>query len=112
MKVLQINTTVNTGSTGRITEDIGKLLIEQGNESYIAYGRGDQSSISSTIKIGNKVDTALHGIKTALLDLHGFGSAAATRQLLKQIDIIQPDIIGLHNLHGYYLNIRELFIFL
>jgi len=112
MKIFQINTTVNTGSTGRITEDIGNLMIENGHESYIAYGRGNRPSKSKTIKIGNQSDIILHGLKTAVFDLHGFGSVAATRQLIKQIDSIQPDIIGLHNLHGYYINIEILFKYL
>ena len=42
MKILQINTTINSGSTGRIAENIGTVLIEAGHESYIAYGRGEQ----------------------------------------------------------------------
>lgn len=112
MKILQINTTVNTGSTGRITEDIGSLMIENGNDSYIAYGRGNRPSKSKTIKIGNQVDVILHGLKTAIFDLHGFGSADATRQLIKQIDAIQPDLVGLHNIHGYYINIEILFTYL
>ena len=38
-KILQINVTCNWGSTGRIAEDIGKLAIAEGWESYISYGR-------------------------------------------------------------------------
>ncbi|MDN5346109.1 MAG: putative colanic acid biosynthesis glycosyltransferase [Petrotoga sp.] len=41
MKVLQVNTVCGTGSTGRIAADIHKMLIEQGHESVVAYGRGN-----------------------------------------------------------------------
>ena len=109
MKVLQINTTVNSGSTGRIAEDIGKTLISKGHESYIAYGRGNQNSVSKLIKIGNKLDFYFHILKSLFTDRHGFGSKRATKKLLKQIDIINPDVIGLHNIHGYYLNVEILF---
>jgi putative colanic acid biosynthesis glycosyltransferase len=112
MKILQINTTVNSGSTGRIAEDIGKVLISNGHESYIAYGRGNQNSQSQLIKIGNQTDVYLHGLKTIIFDRHGFGSKNATKQLIKDIDSIKPDAIGLHNLHGYYLNIEVLFEYL
>jgi putative colanic acid biosynthesis glycosyltransferase len=75
MKVLQINTTVNTTSTGRIAEEIGLELIKAGHESIIAYKRcGPSGSSSELIKIGNKWDVYAHGIKTRLFDLHGFGS--------------------------------------
>jgi glycosyltransferase involved in cell wall biosynthesis len=109
MKVLQINTTVNSGSTGRIAEDIGKVLMTNGHESYIAFGRGNQKSQSQLIKIGTKIDQLTHGLKTRLLDRHGFGSIQATKVFLREIDKIQPDVIGLHNLHGYYINIELLF---
>lgn len=40
MIVLQINSIVNTGSTGRIAEEIGQEIIRKGHERFIAYGRG------------------------------------------------------------------------
>ena len=109
MIILQINTVVNSRSTGRIAEDIGKALISTGNESYIAYGRGNQNSVSNLIKIGNKWDFYLHVLKSLFTDRHGFGSKRATKIFLKQIDIISPDVIALHNIHGYYLNVEILF---
>lgn len=112
MKVLQINTTVNSGSTGKITEDIGNLLLKQGHESFIAHGRGNRSSGSKLIKIGSKFGTYLHWLLTALFDKHGLGSKKATLTLINQIEIIKPDIIGLHNIHGYYINIEILFEYL
>jgi len=112
MKILQINTTVNSGSTGRIAEDIGAVLIANGHESYIAFGRGQQKSQSQLIRIGNKFDMAVHLLITRLFDRHGFGSKRATKRLIKDLDHIKPDAIGLHNLHGYYLNIKVLFDYL
>ncbi|MDG1279209.1 MAG: glycosyltransferase [Algoriphagus sp.] len=109
MKILQINTTVNSGSTGRIAEDIGSVLIVNGHESYIAFGRGDNESQSKKIKIGTNKDVNWHGILTLLIDRHGFGSINATKELIKNIDAIKPDVIGLHNIHGYYINIEILF---
>jgi glycosyltransferase involved in cell wall biosynthesis len=109
MRILQINTTVNSGSTGRIAEDIGNVIIANGHESYIAYGRGNQKSQSQLIKIGNQADIYLHGLKTAIFDRHGFGSKRATKQLIEEIDTVNPDVIGLHNIHGYFINIEILF---
>ena len=112
MRILQINTTVNSGSTGRIAEDIGQVLMAHGHESFIAYGRGDRPSASNLIKIGNKMDVYLHGLKTLVFDRHGFGSVASTEALIKKIEEVQPEAIGLHNLHGYYINIEILFNYL
>jgi putative colanic acid biosynthesis glycosyltransferase len=107
-KVLQINIS-NSGSTGRIAEEIGKVWMDNGFESYVAYGRIGSESASKMIQIGNTWDKSLHGLKTRLFDLHGFGSLNATKKLVKLIKKIQPDVILLHNLHGYYINIDVLF---
>jgi putative colanic acid biosynthesis glycosyltransferase len=112
MKILQINTNVNSGSVGRIAEDIGNVLIANGHQSFIAYARGNRPSKSKLIKIGNYFDVYWHVLKTKLFDKHGFGSYYATKKLIKEIEKINPDVIGLHNLHGYYININVLFDFL
>lgn len=112
MKVLQINTVANSGSTGRITEGIGQEIIKKGWQSYIAYGRTANPSTSILIKIGNTIDHYLHALITRLTDRHGEGSVYATKKLISKIKKINPDIIHLHNVHGYYLNIRMLFNYL
>ncbi|GAB1405509.1 hypothetical protein MASR1M74_26900 [Lentimicrobium sp.] len=109
MKLLQINTTVNTGSTGRIAEDIGITMLEAGHESFIATAKTDRPSRSVLLPIGSTADRNLHGLKTRLFDLHGFGSKAATRKFVAQLEKINPDIVHLHNIHGYYLNVEILF---
>lgn len=110
--LLQINSVVNAGSTGRIAEEIGQTAMNSGWKSYIAYGRNDRPSQSELIKIGNDWDIKVHGFKTRLFDRHGFGSRSATKELIGIIKEISPDIIHLHNIHGYYVNIEILFNYL
>lgn len=111
-KILQINTVINSGSTGRITEEIGQLAIKAGWKSYIAYGRNERPSQSELIKVGNHWDNKIHGLQTRLFDKHGLASSRATNNFIKQIEKIKPDIIHLHNIHGYFLNYEILFNFL
>ena len=111
-KILQINTVINFGSTGRISEEIGLLAIQNGWDSYIAFGRYDRFSDSNKFRIGNDLDIIWHGIETRLFDRHGFSSVNATKQLIEKIKTINPALIHLHNLHGYYLNIEILFNYL
>jgi glycosyltransferase involved in cell wall biosynthesis len=111
-KLLQINSVVNSGSTGRIAEEIGQTAIAAGWKSYIAYGRNDRPSQSELIKIGNDWDIKMHGFQTRLFDRHGLGSKSATKELIGKIKVISPDIIHLHNIHGYYINIEILFNYL
>lgn len=113
MKILlQINTTVNSCSHGRIAEEIGQLAMQQGWKSYIAYGRNERPSKSNLIKVGTEQDIKLQGLQTRLFDRHGVGSKNATMKLIEKIKEIKPNIIHLHNIHGYYLNIEILFNYL
>lgn len=115
-KLLQINPVLRTNtSTGRIMQDIGELAIQNGWESYIAYsyGRdGVKPCRSKQIPVGNKWDVALHGVVTRLFDAHGLMSQVATQKLVDQIQKIKPDVIHIHNIHGYFLNYQILFDFL
>ena len=95
MKLLQINTTANSGSHGRIAEDIGNIALKYGHKSFIAYGRQKAPSRSETIKIGGKDDFLTHVFKSRLFDLHGFGSKAATTNFIDRVKKINPDIIHL-----------------
>jgi glycosyltransferase involved in cell wall biosynthesis len=111
-KLLQINTVVNSGSTGRIAEEIGEMVIATGWESFIAYGRNERPSASKLFRIGNDKDIKFHGLQTRLFDRHGLGSRKATSDFINQIVKIKPDIVHLHNIHGYYINMEVLFHYL
>ena len=111
-RLLQINSTANWGSTGKIAEQIGERAIANGWESYIAYGRVANNSSSTLIRIGSRLSQAWHLLQTRLFDRHGLGSKFATKKLIHQIEEIKPDIIHLHNIHGYYINYPILFDYL
>lgn len=111
--LLQINASLNRGSTGRIAEQIGMLTQQQGWEVYIAHGaRYTNNSKLKTIQVVTKAEEKLHAIKSMLFDSHGLNSARATINLVERIKEINPDIIHLHNIHGYYLNYKVLFEYL
>ncbi len=111
-KVLQINSVLATGSTGKIAEDIGKLAIENGWESYIAYGRRANKSASAAYRICGPMEIASNVLYSRIFDKESPLSILSTKRLINYIKGISPDIIHLHNLHGYYLNIPLLLDFL
>ncbi|MBS1777383.1 MAG: glycosyltransferase [Bacteroidetes bacterium] len=110
--IFQISSQLNVGSVGRIAEQIGEKIIEQGWESYIVYGRKALNSQSQNFKIGNNIDVYKHVIYTRLTDKHGLASQKATRHLVEKIKKLNPDIIHLQLIHGYYINIEILFDYL
>ena len=111
-KLLQLSVTANWGSTGKITEAIGKCAIGRGWESYIAYGRWSNPSESHLIKVGTKLDTYIHYACNRLFDMEGRSSQRATKALIHQIEALQPDVVQLHNIHDHYLNYPLLFRYL
>ncbi|MBP3360687.1 MAG: glycosyltransferase [Clostridia bacterium] len=111
MRVFQINSVCGIRSTGRIATDIYNTLKSNGHECVIAYGREEAQNIDKNdiVKIGNKYDVLCHALLSRLTDRTGFYSKKATYGLVKKIKEYNPDIIQLHNIHGYYINLEVLF---
>ncbi|MBO5341831.1 MAG: glycosyltransferase [Lachnospiraceae bacterium] len=112
MKIYQINVVCGYGSTGRIAVDLSKVAEKEGHECRIAYGRGDAPEGVDAIKIASKVEVYAHVLMTRIFDRHGLHSKRATKHLIRDIKDYNPDVIHLHNIHGYYLNYELLFAFL
>ena len=114
MKVLMINSVCGVKSTGRIATDLADMLAEQGHVVKIAYGRESvpEKYNKYAVKIGTEWDVRLHGAIARVFDNAGFGSREATIKFIDFIKEFAPDIIHLHNLHGYYINVEILFEFL
>ena len=111
MKILQINIFGNL-STGKIAVDLYRTLKLAGHEGIVAFARNTIAEDVPNIKIGSKWSVYMDGILSRLTDRAGFYSKRATRRLIEQIKEYDPDIIHLHNLHGYYINIELLFAYL
>ena len=113
MKYLFINSVAGFGSTGRIAAEQCRGLMAQGHECVLAFGREEANcSDIPTVRIGTPMDYRLHGAESRLLDDSGFGSRRATRRFLDWVREYDPDVIWLHNVHGYYIHLGELFTYL
>ena len=111
-KLLQINVCSAVLSTGKIVEDISKVAARHGWETYSAWGRYAESSVSTQLRVGNGIHTLFHYAGHKLFDSEGLASKNPTRRLVQQIEMINPDIIHIHNIHDHYLNYPLLFKYL
>lgn len=109
-KLVQINVTCN-GSTGRIMNQIQQTAENEGWEAYSFFGRGKPAN-EKCIKIDTKIEILCHVFISRLLNMQGHCSILATYRLIKKIKKINPNIVHLHNIHGYYINYKILLKFL
>ena len=110
LKIIQINTALNCGSHGRIVEQISRVAADRGFDTTIVHGaRYLNKSQFADIQTTTKTQELLNGIRSLLFDAHGLGLKCATKSLIVKLKEINPDIVHLHNIHGYYLNYKILF---
>lgn len=112
MRVMMINSVYKYGSTGRIVYNLCNLLNSKGEETSVLYGRGRREKDKNVIRVTSTLEVYTHAMMARISDRAGFYSSFATRRIIKEIERFKPDVIHLHNLHGYYLNIEMLFSFL
>ena len=114
MKILMINSVCGIRSTGRICTDIAEMLEAKGHTVKIAYGRLDvpDKYEKYAIRIGNSLDVGIHAGMSLMWDCSGLFSKTSTESFMKWMKEYDPDIIHLHNIHGFYINIEMLFDYL
>lgn len=108
MRYVQINT-VPSGSTGAVMRRIAGERRAAGDDCWEMWGRGRVAENDREFNFGSKAGVYIDALLTRLDDRAGFHSKTATRRLLAKLDEIDPDVVHLHNLHGYYVNVEMLF---
>lgn len=112
-KLLQIGGSINYGAPGKITEQIGLLAMSKGWEVCVAHStRNENPSQLRHYAMTTRWQEVVHALGAKFLDLHGLLSTAQTIALVERIKDYQPDIIHLHNIHGYFCNFKVLFEYL
>ncbi len=111
MKVVQINSVCDYGSTGRIVREISDELTSRKIENHIVFSKGNTAG-KNIYRMGNEIDRKIHAFLSRLLGMQGYFSHFATKKMLKFLDQVSPDIVHLHNLHANYINMPMLFKYL
>ena len=100
------------GGPATIADDIYKNFVADGNEAVVCFGRQCADDDVNRYRIGGKLDLLWHGFISRVFDAHGMASKSATQKLVEFLKEYQPDVVNLHNIHGYYLNYSILFKYL
>ena len=111
MRVAIINSVYGQGSTGKIVREIENTLIANGHECKCYYGRKSGNENGGEF-FGSKFSVLSHALFSRFFGKQGLRSSRATKKLVKELKAYKPDVVNLHNIHGYYLNYKILFNYL
>lgn len=112
MKVVAINS-MAVGSTGTIMLGIKEYADKSGIE-YTAYC-GSWKAVDSKLdckKFGWKIENYISEIVYRLVGIQHVGSILGTIVLINELKLQKPDIVHLHNLHLWVINVPMLFSYL
>ncbi len=109
MKILQINSHYNQGGAARIVACIHRQLLANGQQSYVAYGRGRKTAEEGCYRFNTAPEIYGSALFSRVFGINGWCNRLATKRLIAFIKKVQPDVIHMHTLHGYYLNLPMLF---
>lgn len=112
MKVLLIDVNCKNSSTGKIVYDLYNGIRDHGDEAAICYGRGAVVEGENIYKFGLDFETKIHAGLARVTGLNGYFSPLSTRRLLRFIKEYQPDVVHIHELHAYFVNIKPLIQYL
>lgn len=112
MKVLQVNCVYKRGSTGKIVNDLHNSLRDKGIKSIVCYGRGVKVKEPFVYKTSSEFSGKFNNIKSRFTGMPYNGSFLATNKLLKIIKKENPDIVHLHCINGFFINIYKIIEYL
>lgn len=107
-RILLIDVNCKYSSTGKIVYDLFNYLNLHGRDARICYGRGDLIKEKGIFKFGLDWETKIHAGLARLTGYNGIFSPFSTKRLIKYIKHFKPDIIHIHELHAYFVNIKSL----
>ena len=111
MKIAAINLLPN-GSPATIMRGI--LAVAEKNieaETISFYGNWKRCALEykGSIRFGYRIENYVSAIMAKCTGIHGVGSVMGTMSLIRKLKKFNPDIIHLHNLHLWCVNIPLLF---
>jgi len=111
MKILQINAVAQFGSTGRTCKELAQYMNTQTeHRCYTAFSVGEADEYS--YHIGSGMDTKIHGLLSRLTGKQAHFSKGATKDLIRWMKQLQPDVVHLRNLHANYIHFPMLMKYL
>lgn len=108
MKILQVNCVYRKGSTGKIVCDIHNELQHKSEESVVCYGRGANITEDNVYKTCGELYSKINNLISRFTGVMYGGCFFSTNKLISVIKKENPDIVHLHCINGYFVNIYRI----
>lgn len=114
MKIVELNS-LDYASTGNICFQLADAARQRGHTAFVATPqredtRTDESEFNFHFGSAKEIKQNIYA--SFLTGNNGFFAKKATEQLVARLKEIKPDLIHLHNLHGYCFHLPTLFSYL
>lgn len=107
-RILLIDVNCKQSSTGKIVYDLYQNIRADGRKAAICYGRGSLIEEEDIFKFGIDTETKIHAGLARVTGYNGYFSPISTQRVINYIEEFKPDIIHIHELHAYFVNIKPL----
>ncbi len=111
-RVLLIDVNCKNSSTGQIVYSLFQGINKSDRVAAICYGRGKVIHETNIYKFGLDWETAIHALLARITGYNGYFSFFSTKRLIKFIGDFKPDVVHIHELHAYFVNIGMLLKYL
>lgn len=111
-RILMIDIHCKNSSTGKIVYDLASKLRKDGREAAVCHGRGPEVKEPGVYKFGLDWETNLHALLARVTGYNGCFSPLSTRRLIRYIEDFKPDLIHIHELHAYFVNLKPLLTYI
>lgn len=111
MKIMLLDVNYGNSSTGKIVQALAESARKEGHQVQVLFGRSSDSDNSDGIMVSPFYEPFIHAALTRLTGFEGRFSPKATARIKSEILRFEPDLIHLHDIHGYWVNTLELLEF-
>lgn len=111
-RILLIDVNCKYSSTGKIVYDLYQGIRANGREAAVCYGRGPSIKEENIYKFGLDWETTIHAGLARITGYNGYYSPISTERIIKYINNYKPDLIHIHELHAYFVNIKKLLVYI
>lgn len=112
MKILIINSVYKEGSTGKIVFDLSESLRMMGNDVLCCYGIGLKKADDHSIRVCSRFEHFFNALLGRITGIPYGGLFISNIRLNRIIRRFQPDVVHLHCINGYMVNVYYLMKYL